>query len=91
MKAWWKARCRKLCNCKLGAASRNCNRAVERAEKKGTSLVLSDTQMYNFDQITKEIYATRKNGITTSADALTFSKKHILLVEFKSGFKKKSS
>lgn len=47
--------------------------------------------MYNFDQITKEIYATRKNGIPTSADALTFSKKHILLVEFKSGFKKKSS
>ena len=64
---------------------------LSKEQKKGTSLVLSDTQMYNFDQITKEIYATRKNGIPTSADALTFSKKHILLVEFKSGFKKKSS
>ena len=50
---------------------------LSKEQKKGTSLVLSDTQMYNFDQITKEIYATRKNGIPTSADALTFSKKHI--------------
>lgn len=47
---------------------------LSKEQKKGTSLVLSDTQMYNFDQITKEIYATRKNGIPTSADALTFSK-----------------
>ena len=62
---------------------------LSKEQKKGTSLVRSNIQMYNFDQITKKIYATRKSGIPTSADALTFSKKHILFVEFKSGFKKK--
>lgn len=62
---------------------------LSKEQKKGTSLVMSDIQMYNFDQITKEIYASRKRGIPTSADALTFLKKHILFVEFKSGFKKK--
>lgn len=62
---------------------------LSKEQKKGTSLVLADTQMYNFDKITKDIYATKKNAMPTSADALTFSKKHILFVEFKSGFKKK--
>lgn len=62
---------------------------LSKEQKKGTSLVLADTQMYNFDKITKDIYATKKNAMPTSADALTFSRKHILFVEFKSGFKKK--
>lgn len=62
---------------------------LSKEQKKGTSLVVSDMQMYNFDKITKDIYATKKNAMPTSADALTFSRKHILFVEFKSGFKKK--
>ena len=33
---------------------------LSKEQKKGTSLVLSDTQMYNFDQITKEIFLSAK-------------------------------
>lgn len=62
---------------------------LSKEQKNGNALVTSDRQMYNFDKITKKIYAKRSNGVPTSADALAFSKKHIQFVEFKSGFKKK--
>ena len=62
---------------------------LSKEQKNGNALVTSDKQMYNFDKITKKIYAKRSNGVPTSADALAFSKKHIQFVEFKSGFKKK--
>lgn len=47
---------------------------LSKEQKNGNALVTSDRQMYNFDKITKKIYAKRSNGVPTSADALAFSK-----------------
>lgn len=54
---------------------------LSKEQKNGNALVTSDRQMYNFDKITKKIYAKRSNGVPTSADALAFSKKHIQIVK----------
>ena len=51
------------------------------------SLVHSPVQLYNFDDISKSLFARGK--APTSADALGFSGRGIELVEFKSGFKQR--
>ena len=54
---------------------------LSKEQKNGNALVTSDKQMYNFDKITKKIYAKRSNGVPTTADALAISKKHIQIVK----------
>ena len=38
---------------------------LSKEQKNGNALVTSDKQMYNFDKITKKIYAKRSNGVPT--------------------------
>lgn len=52
----------------------------------GKVLVEDERMLFNFDKITKELYPQNK---PESADAIYASDKKILLVEYKSGFKKK--
>lgn len=53
---------------------------------KGTSLVKSNFEMFNFDAIIRSIY---KSDEPSSADAIFFSKGNLHLVEFKTGFYQK--
>jgi len=53
----------------------------------GVSLVTSPNQLYNFDDISKSLYAPGK--APTSVDGLDVSATDIQLVEFKSGFKQR--
>ena len=53
----------------------------------GVSLVSSLNQLYNFDDISKSLYAPGK--APTSVDGLDVSAAAVKLVEFKSGFKQR--
>lgn len=54
---------------------------------KGTPLVQSPAQIYNFDEVCRSLFETGK--APTSADGLAVTAKSVELVEFKSGFKQR--
>lgn len=53
----------------------------------GNSLVKSSVEIYNFDSICKAVFG--KATVPSSADGLMLTTKNIVLIEFKSGFRKK--
>lgn len=59
---------------------------ISKNKKTGHPLVESDVQMYDFDEITKDLFP---NNSPASADGLLLTSKKTILVEFKSGFFKK--
>lgn len=53
----------------------------------GVSLVQSSVKLYNFDDISKSLFARGK--VPTSTDGLDFTNRTVELVEYKSGFKQR--
>ncbi|MBR3772344.1 MAG: hypothetical protein IKL07_08745 [Clostridium sp.] len=55
----------------------------------GKILVEDDRKLYCFDKISEQIYENKNGEGSASADAVYITKKRIVFVEFKSGFKRK--
>jgi hypothetical protein len=53
----------------------------------GVSLVESEEEIYNFDQVCKDFFAGK--NVPTSADGVQIQGRNVELVEFKSGFKQR--
>lgn len=58
-----------------------------RSYSNGVPLVVSDSKIYCFDDISKTIYANNK--LCASVDGIDFNENEILFIEYKSGFKQK--
>lgn len=56
---------------------------------KGIPLIKYDVEVYNFDEIVKDLFP--HTDCPTSTDGICFQKNSIQLIEFKSGFKQKIS
>ena len=64
-----------------------CPISVLSKSDKGISLVQSQAQLYNFDDVSKSLFAADK--APTSVDGLDLSSSAVELIEFKSGFKQR--
>ena len=56
---------------------------------KQKALVESDTELFNFDEICRALFP--QDGLPASVDAIAFTEKEVTLIEFKTGFHRKTT